>query len=149
MSRAVPSIVVALLVLGSSPAAAGSEQLPYRDVAHQSRGGDGFKWRAYATNRSELRSAWKRFHMRGDLPRIGFEHRVAILAGTGGSSSCPPDLAGLRLHREERRIVVRIDTGSSGPGACTDDFWRQTWVVSVRRSDVPRGDLAVRVYRAN
>ena len=133
------------LLLGTAQAA--GDALRYREVAHQNRGPDRFKWRTYVTDRSQLRAAWERFNLRGDPPRIGFERRVAIVAGTGGSSSCPPSIGGLRLNREERRIVVRIRIGAKGPAACTADWVPNTFVLSVRRSDVPRGDLDVRVYR--
>jgi len=151
VKRALSVCIVVTLLIGAAPAAAGGERLRYREVIDQGRGPgtDRVKWRAYATDRSELRSAWERFNMRGELPRIGFERRVAVFAGTGGSSSCPPDLGGLRLKREEKRILVRILIGTSGAGGCTADWMPRTFVVSVLRSDLPRDDLTVRVRRVD
>ena len=149
MKRLVLTVALIVSCIAVTPARAANEQLPYKQVAHQDRGpsGDHFKWRAYVTERSELRAAWERFNLRGDPPRIGFERRVAVIAGTGGSSSCPPSVGSLRLNREEKRVVVRIRIGAKGPAACTADWVPNTFVMAVRRSDVPRGDLNVRVYR--
>ena len=147
MKRIVLTFVFLIALFAPSPAGGAGEEVPYREVAHQQRGPGGFKWRAYATNRAELRAAWKRFELRGDPPRIGFDRRVAVLAGTGGSSSCPPSVGGLRLNRKEARIVVRIRIGAEGQAACTADWVPNTFVMSVKRSELPRGDLNVRVYR--
>ena len=69
--RTLTCIALALLVSSFSSALAAAETLPNREVERQGTGPNRFKWRAYATNRAELRSAWERFNMRGDLPRIG------------------------------------------------------------------------------
>lgn len=129
--------------------AAAETTLAFKRVAHQNRGptADEFKWRALVTQRSGLRHYWERFNMRGEPPRIGFKRRVAVFAGTGGSSSCPPYVEDVRLRRAERRLVVRIVTGRA-QGACTDDWVRSTFVLSIRRQDLPPvNDFHVRVRR--
>lgn len=139
---------IVLSVALVSTGAFAREELGFKPVTWQSgTGTNDDKWRAYVTDRAELRAAWERFRMRGDLPNIGFRRRVAILAGTNGSSSCPWWISKLVLHREERRLIVRMREATVPPGyGCTADYTGTTRVVSIKRSAVPRGDLSVRVY---
>lgn len=151
MRRILFSFFLIAASLAPATARGAGDAIRYREVAHQERGPccDHFKWRAFVTDRSELRAEWERMSLRGDPPRIGFDRRVAVIAGTGGSSSCPPSMGGLRLNRKERRIVARIRIGAEGPAACTADWVPNTFVMAVPRDEVPRGELRVRVHRVS
>lgn len=144
MNRLRLLMVVLTLVLGAVPASA-AESLDYRLLDRQLTGPeDAYRWHAFVTSRAELQDVWERYRLRGDIPNIPFNRRVAVLGGTGGSSSCPFRMGGLRLDRDDRRIIMRLRY-SNAEGGCTDDFIPTTYVTSVRRTDIPRGELTVRV----
>jgi hypothetical protein len=130
-------------------AVAETEALDFVRKDAQYRGGEGFKWRAIATDRDDLRRIWNRFNQHGPLPVIHFKRNIAILAGSGGSSSCRLRLHGLSLNRERSRILARVYQASGG-GDCTDDWIPRTFTVAVARHDLrplrPR-DVTVRVLR--
>jgi hypothetical protein len=147
---------LALLVLSAAfvpvlPAGARPEPLDFvrRDV--QKRGPEAFRWGDLAGGRDALRRLWDRYEQEGDPPAIRFRKKVAILAGTGQSSSCPTKLHDLRLDRARKRVVVRVYAEDPGEGGgCTDDWVTKTFTVAVARADLkplrPR-DLDVRLRR--
>lgn len=127
------------LVLTATPAAvAGSERLEHVLKDTQARGSmDADTWGGVADTRKELRRLWREFDQEGPLPTIRFKRNIAILAGMGGSSSCPPEIKDLRLKRELKRVVVRIHSSSGDKGeACTDDLAPRTFTVTVSRSQL-------------
>ena len=154
MERKGRIVVLALvLVLGAVvPAGAATEDLDFVRKETQRRGPlDRFMWGALATDRAELRELWDKYQQRGPLPTIHFERNVAVVAGTGGSSSCPTHLHDLRLNRERKRIIARMyQMDPGGDGACTDDWIPTTFTVVVKRSDLKPldiGELSVRSRR--
>lgn len=128
-------------------ALADTEPLEFDRKGVQGRGPDDFMWGAMARDRDDLRRLWDRYNQRGPLPVIRFRKNVAVLAGSGGSSSCPLRLHDLRLNREHERIVVRMYMSD---GVCTDDWRPRTFTVAVARSDLeplPVRDVQVRPRR--
>lgn len=59
-----------------------------------------------------------------------------MVAGTGGSSSCPPRLHDVRLNRERKRIVVRMYEADARSDVCTADILTRTFSVAVARGDL-------------
>lgn len=147
MRKIVGIFVIATVLAGAAPVLGAGTDLPYREITKRRRGpgAEYAKWRRFVTDRPELRRVWERFNLRGDLPNIGFERRIAVIGGTGGSSSCPLELRGLRLNREEKRITMRLRADTEGQNACTSDWVPYTFVTSAKRELLPRGDLTVRV----
>lgn len=138
-------------LLPADAARAQPESLDFVRKEVQGRGPDDVSWGATAGGRERLRALWDRYRQEGKPPAIAFRRRVAVVAGTGGSSSCPTRLHDLRLHRERERIVVRVYTEEpDDDGGCTDDLVPKTFTVSVARSDLqplrPR-DVRVKVRR--
>ena len=142
---------IVCLILATVPAAssyAAPEGLAFVRKEVQRRGPDEARWGDAAGGRERLESLWDRYEQRGEPPAIRFAKRVAVVAGTGGSSSCPTRLHDLRLHRNRKRVVVRIYAEAPDEGGgCTDDWVPKTFTVSVARADLkplrPR-DLRVR-----
>lgn len=132
--------IAAILLVGvvAAPALAAPESLDFARREVQQRGpADRTRWGATAGARGGLIRVWNRYNQRGEPPRIRFGKRFAVVAGTGGSSSCPTRLHDLRLHRGRERIVVRVYTEDPGEGnGCTDDFVPKTFTVSVARADL-------------
>lgn len=128
--------LLVLLLIPMSAASAETEPLDFVRIETQARGPDDFVWAAMARDRGELRRLWERYNQRGKLPVVRFKKNVAVLAGTGGSSSCPPRLHDLRLNRERKRVVVRLYESSGGGGACTGDWLPRTFTVAVARPDL-------------
>lgn len=147
MRKTFALFVIASILVGGAPVLGAGTDLPYREITTQRHGPgtDYEKWRRFVTSRPELRRIWQRFNLRGDLPNIGFERRVAVIGGTGGSSSCPLELRALRLNRAERQITMRFRADTGGQNACTSDWVPYTSVASVKRELLPHGDLTVRV----
>ena len=144
----VASLVMVASVLSSWAWAGDDPNLDAKVVARQRRmPDDRNRATAYVTDRAEMRRQWERFNMRGDVPHVPFRRRVALFAALGGSSSCPPHFGSVRLNREERRLTVRIRESEPADGACTDDFVPRTFVITVRREDLPPGELRVRIRR--
>lgn len=130
------AIVLAFVILGSA-AAASTEKLDFVRKDVQRRGPDDFVWGGLARDRDQLRVLWDRYNQSGKLPIVRFEENVAVLAGTGGSSSCPARLHDVLLNRERKRIVVRLYQTDPGPGnACTDDWVPRTFTLAVERADL-------------
>ena len=124
-------------LIPTSAALADSEPLDFVRKNAQRNGPDDFVWAGLARDRGDLRRLWERFNLRGDLPTIQFEKNVAVVAGTGGSSSCPARLHDLRLDRERKRILARMyQTWPGEGGACTDDWVPRTFTVAVAREDL-------------
>ncbi|HEV2756578.1 MAG TPA: hypothetical protein VG318_12480 [Actinomycetota bacterium] len=135
--RTCAAVITALLVALVPPVAAKSEPLQFvrRDV--QKRGPQTTEWGGVAGGREKLRRLWDRFEQEGAPPRVRFGKKVAILAGTGQSSSCPTRLLDLRLRRERKRVVVRVYAEDPGQGGgCTDDWVPKTFTVVVERADL-------------
>lgn len=145
MRRAALILLVALLPL--PPASAKPEPLDYVRKEVQRRGPDEFVWGAMARDRDDLRRLWDRYNQRGPLPTIRFKKNVAVLGGTGGSSSCPARLHDLRLNRERKRVVVRMYVEDPGEdAACTADWVPKTFTLAVARRDVkPQRPRALKV----
>lgn len=142
------ALVVSVL---AAPAMAEPETLDFARKDVQQRGPGETTWGATAGSPAKLRVLWERYDQKGEPPEIAFERRFAVVAGTGGSSSCPTRLHQLRLHRDRERIVVRLYTEDPGEGeGCTDDLVPKTFTVSVARADLeplrPR-DVRVKVRR--
>ncbi|HEX2239563.1 MAG TPA: hypothetical protein VHJ82_00250 [Actinomycetota bacterium] len=134
--RSKAALVLTALVL-AIPAEASTEKLDYVRKDVQRHGPDDFVWGGLARNRDELRVLWDRYNQTGKLPTIRFQKNVAVLGGTGGSSSCPARLHDLRLNRERKRIVMRVYQTDPGPGfACTDDWVPKTFTLAVSRDDL-------------
>ena len=134
--RAVVALLLALVP--TSAALADTEPLDFVRKNAQRNGPDDFVWAGIARDRSELRRLWERFNLQGDLPTIHFERNIAVVAGTGGSSSCPARLHDVRLDRDRKRILARIyqyDPGGEG-SPCTDDWVPRTFTVAVAREDL-------------
>lgn len=137
--RGVRRLALAVLVAAVplAPAFAEGERLDFVRKGVQSRGPDDSRWGAVAADRDELRRLWDRYEQKGRPPRVRFRKRVAALAGTGGSSSCPLRLHDLRLNRDRKRIVFRVYADLVEPGGgCTDDWVPRTFTVTVARSDL-------------
>ena len=143
---AIRNIVVRALVVGSvcmivvPSALAETTALDFVRKEHQMRGPsetrDNGGWAALARDRGELRDIWGRYNQRGDLPIIGFEDNIAVVAGLGGSG-CGTHLHTLRLNRDKQRIVAVLYREDPGPKyACTDQYVQETFTVSVRRDDL-------------
>ena len=151
MRRAVAALALAVALAPVVPAGARPEQLEFvrRDV--QKRGPEEFRWGGLAGGRDALRRMWDRYDQEGAPPAIRFRKKVAILAGTGQSSSCPTKLHDLRLHRGRKRVVVRVYAEDSGEGGgCTDDWVTKTFTVAVTRADLKPlrpSELDVRLRR--
>ena len=132
------------------PAGAKPEPLGYVRKDVQRRGPDKAKWGAGAPGRDRMKALWDRFNQKGQPPRIRFEDRVAVVAGTGGSGSCPMRLHDVRLHPARNRIVVRVYTEAPDDDLCSGDWVPRTFTVSVARRELkplrPRR-LDVRVRR--
>lgn len=117
--------------------ASGPQPLAFVRKGAQLRGPDKTTWGDVGHDRDRLEVLWDRYRQDGKPPRIAFEKRVAVVAGTGGSGSCPTRLHDLRLHRDRKRIVVRVYTEAPDDGGgCTDDWVPKTFTVSVARSDL-------------
>ncbi|HYP24343.1 MAG TPA: hypothetical protein VEV43_12285 [Actinomycetota bacterium] len=149
MKAAVAGAVAAVLL--ASSALAEPETLAFVRKGAQERGPDETAWGDVGHDRDRLDVLWDRYRQKGKPPAIAFDEKVAVVAGTGGSGSCPTRLHDLRLHRERGRVVVRVYTEAPpGDGGCTDDWVPKTFTVSVKRSDLkplkPRA-IDVRVRR--
>lgn len=143
--------VLLLALLPAAGAAAAPETLDFVRKETHKRGPDDFKWGGIATDREELRRLWDSYEQPRKPPAIGFDDNFAVLAGTGGSSSCPTRLHDLRLDRENKRVVVRVYSEEAGAdGACTSDWVTKTFTVAVAREQLKPlspGELGVRVRR--
>lgn len=130
--------LVLVVSMGSVlPAAAETERVPFVRKEFQRRGPSERPWAAMATDRAELRRLWDHFNQRGDLPRIRFRRKVAVLASLGGSGSCGVRLHDLRLNREKKVLNARmyqVDPGEGG--VCTDDYVLHTYTVAVARAEL-------------
>ncbi|HYO61808.1 MAG TPA: hypothetical protein VEU29_07905 [Actinomycetota bacterium] len=135
MRRLALAFLIAAVPL--APAFAETEALDFVRKGVQSHGPDDSRWGAVAVDRDELRRLWDRYEQKGRPPRVRFRTRVAALAGTGGSSTCPLRLHDLRLNRERKRILFRVYEHVPEPGGgCTDDWVPRTFTVTVARSDL-------------
>ena len=135
---AIASLLVATFILsGASTAIGETERLPVMRKGSQRQGPDARPYAGMATSRSELRDLWNHFNQRGDLPLIRFERNVAILASIGASGSCGAELHDLRLNRERKVVVVRLNQSDPGEGnGCTADVVLYTFTVAVSRADL-------------
>ncbi len=101
----------------------------------------------YVKTREAYRAQWERFGFAGERPPVRFRTRRVVFVATGEPSSCPLRFDEVVLRRAERRLTVRLRYDDDGTGVCTDDWGPRSFVLSLRRAALPRGDLDVRVRR--
>ena len=101
----------------------------------------------YVASRREYRRQWERFGYRSGPPAVDFAERRVAFVATAESSSCPLRFSRATVRREYERLVIHLSDGASSTDACTDDLAPRSFVISLDRSDLPRGDLAVRIRR--
>ena len=101
----------------------------------------------YVTDRPEYRRLWERFGYRSDRPPVNFQRRRVLFVATTESGSCPLRFQRVVLHRAAQKLVVHLSDGVSDTDACTDDLVHRSFVISVERDGLPRGDLLVRIRR--
>jgi hypothetical protein len=102
----------------------------------------------YVESRREYRRQWERFGYRSEPPAVDFGERRVVFVATAESSSCRLRFGRATLRLEYERLVIHLNDGASSTDACTDDLAPRSFVISLDRSDLPRGDLAVRIRRA-
>lgn len=147
MKTAVAALALSVALLPVLPASAQPEPLGFVRREVQKRGPETFRWGEVAGGRDALRRLWERYDQEGAPPAIRFRRKVAVVAGTGQSSTCPTKLHDLRLHRDRKRVVFRVYAEDPGEGGgCTDDWGPKTFTVAVARADLrPLRPLELRV----
>jgi hypothetical protein len=100
----------------------------------------------YAQTRVEYRRTWARFGFRSDRPQVHFGRRRVVFVGTTESSSCPLVFRRVELVRRRAALKVHL-VRSNADQHCTHVLARRSFVISLRRSALPDGELAVQVVR--
>ena len=146
-ARRLPMLLVIAFLLPVGVAHAGGETLD-ADVIKRGRARpEGTRnIGVYVQTRREYRDQWDRFGFRSERPGVNFDRRRVVFVATTESSSCPFRFRRVALRREEKRLVVHLSNASSGPD-CTDDIAPRSFVISVERKPLPRGELDVRIRR--
>jgi hypothetical protein len=93
----------------------------------------------FAVNHRQLRAAWQRFRMRGELPEVDFRRSALVFVGFGESGRCPATLDAVAV----RGNAIMITMGPNDGAVCTADYNPRTFVVTVPRQDMPRGEFTV------
>jgi hypothetical protein len=98
-------------------------------------------------SKAEYRRQWERFGYRSSRPTVNFQRRRLAFLATSESSSCPLRFRRAALDRGERRVIIHLSDGAGPDDVCTDDLAPRSFVVSLRWSELPRGDLTIRIRR--
>jgi hypothetical protein len=101
----------------------------------------------YVRTRAAYRAQWERFGYRDDRPAVNFNRRRVVFAATTERSSCPLRFKRVELRRKARKLIVHLSDRVSDNEACTDDLAPRSFVISITRSLLPRGRLAVGIRR--
>ncbi len=146
--RRITRWVLALAVVLSSASAVNAREVD-ADVIKRARarpnGTDNIG--VYVQTRREYRKQWERFGFTADRPAVDFTRRRLAFVATTESSSCPLRFRRVELHRADKTLVIHLSVRVPDDAGCTDDLAPRSFVISVARSGLPRGDLQVRSRR--
>ena len=141
-------LAVALGASGAAEAAAAGREVSAAVIKRgRSRPAGVHNIGVYVQSKAEYRRQWKRFGYRSSRPPMNFQRRRLAFLATSESSSCPLRFRRAAVDRDERRVIIHLSDGAGPDDECTDDLAPRSFVVSLRRSELPRGDLTIGIRR--